>query len=346
MPVGADGYDVSIASKDISFSPTTAFVGDSVEITAVVRNNGTTAENVAVAFYLGTSLLDSRVMPVVPISANATGEWNTTGLAPGTYSIKVTIVAQGDTNTTNNNASASIILKKRPAALLVIESLQVSPAGLLDGALASINGTVQNNGDANASLDAVFLVDNATLGKTPLVINFGQKKNVSMAWNTSGKEGKHTTTLVLGSVRKDTPVTVGHRPRAVFKVSNVWLSEVQPTEGRSVTVNARIENTGDAAEEIIVVFKDNTNTFAQSKAKVYTPGESYNISAAWTAKKGARVLRVEVQGHPEAVDLYTVSPTALQKSSCGFSTIMPGVAIIAGCMGVVRWKGSGRRRVG
>jgi hypothetical protein len=346
FPAGATGYDVSIAAKDISFVPATAYIGDTVEITAIVRNNGTTAENVAVAFYLGSTLVDSEVKPVVPISATAKGQWNTTGLAPGTYSIKVTIVAQGDTNTSNNNASASISLTKRPAPVLVIDSMQVSPAGLIDGALASINGSVQNTGDANASLDAVFLVDNVSLGKTPFVLNIGQKKNVSMAWNTSGKEGKHSLSIVLGAIRKDLPVTVGHRPRAAFTVSNVRLSEVQPTEGRSVTVTAEVTNTGDAAEEIVVVFKDNTNTFAQSKAKVFTPGESHNISADWKAKKGARVLRIEVQGHPEAVDFYTVSPTGLQSSSCGFMTIMPGMAIIAGCVCVVRWKGPGRRRAG
>jgi uncharacterized repeat protein (TIGR01451 family) len=69
--VSAAGYDVSIASADVSFDPPTPQTGDVIEITAIVRNNGTTAENVNVTFYLGTTVLDKELKPVVPVSATA-----------------------------------------------------------------------------------------------------------------------------------------------------------------------------------------------------------------------------------------------------------------------------------
>jgi hypothetical protein len=295
-------------------------------------------------FYLGATVVDTKPLSVVPASATAIGQWNTTGLGPGTYKINITVVAQGDSNTTNNNASASILLKKRPMPVLVIESLQVSPTTLVDGALAYINGTVRNDGDANATLNASFVVDNGTAVKKPLVVSVGETKIVSIGWNTTGKEGNHMAVLTVESAKRTSYFTVNHRPQAVIDIDKVWISDKKPTEGRPVTVTAEVKNIGDAAEMVIVVFKDNTKTYAKSKPTLFNPGDVLNISADWTAGHGAHVLRVEVQGHPEAMNFYMVSPAALAKSTCGLQTIMPGVAILVGCVGLVRWKGPRRGR--
>jgi hypothetical protein len=343
--VQSAGYDVSVSGKDITIHPTSPYAGDLVDITVVVKNNGTTANNVAVAFYFGATLVDNKLLPVVSTSETAIGQWNTTGLGPGTYKINITLVAQGDSNTTNNNASANILLKKKPMSILVIESLRVSPTVLVDGVLAYINGTVRNDGDANATLDANFVVDNGTAVKKPLVISVGETKIVSIEWNTTGKEGNHMAVLTAGPAKKTSYFTVGHRPQAVIEVQKVWISDKKPTEGRPVTVTAEVKNIGDAAEMVIVVFKDNTKTYAKSKPTLFNPGDEHNVSTDWTAGHGAHVLRVEVQGHPEAMNFYMVSPTALAKSTCGLQTIMPGVAIIVGCVGLVRWKGQRRRRM-
>jgi len=348
LPLGtvqSAGYDVSISGKDITVHPTSPYAGDLVDITVIVMNNGTAANNVNVWFYLGATVVDTRPLSVVQASAAAIGQWNTTGLGPGTYKINVTVVAQGDSNTTNNNASASILLRKRPMPVLVIVSLQVAPTTLVEGVLAYINGTIRNDGDANATLDASFVVDNATTVKKPLVISIGETKVVGIEWNATGKEGNHMAVLTVGSAKRTSYFTVGHRAQAVIDVHKVWISDRKPTEGRPVTVTAEVKNIGDASEMLIVVFKDNTKTYAKSKPTLFNPGDVHNVSVDWTAGSGAHVLRVEVQGHPEAMNFYTVSPTPLAKSTCGFQTIMPGVAIIVGCVGLVRWKGQRRRRM-
>ena len=343
--VSAAGYDVSIASADVSFDPPTPQTGDIIEITALVRNNGTTAENVNVTFYLGTTVLDKELKPVVPVSATAKGHWNTTGMAPGTYKINITIAAALDTNQTNNKASASITLTKRPTAVLVIESLQASPSAPVEGNVVIINATVRNDGDANATVNANFLVDNVSIGKDPLVLPFGTKKNVSLAWNTTGKEGLHQLAVTVGSVKRTSQLTVAHRPMAVFEVTKVWLSDKAPTEGRDVQVSAEVKNVGDSSGEVIVVFKDNTRTYATSKPKVFLPGENHTYTAKWNARGGNRVLRVEVQDHPEAQNFMTVKPTSQGQSSCGFMTIMPGFIVLGGCVGLARWVGPRKKRV-
>jgi len=343
-PVQSAGYDVSVADKDITFNPKAPSSGDTVEINVTVRNVGPTAETVTVAFYHGATMFDYDVKPVVPAVAIAKGYWNTTGLPPGTYKVNVTVSASGDTNNSNNNASISIFLKKMPLPIIVIESLQVYPLIPVDGSSAAINGTVRNDGDANASVEVNFLIDNVSIGKTLLKLDMGNKKNVTFAWDTSSKEGKHEVAITIGTTKKAMPVTVAHKPRAIFEVTKVWISDKRPYTGREVRVYAEVVNIGDDSEDIVVVFKDNTRTYAQSKSKVYAPGENHTVSAAWTAKKGDNVLRVEVQDHPEASNFYTVKPINQGSSACGFSVMAPGMAIIAGCVGVVKLKGPRRQR--
>jgi hypothetical protein len=337
--VSATGYDVSISSSDVTIYPTLPMTGDVIEITAIIRNSGDNAENVNVTFNLGTSVVDKYFINVVPTSASAKGQWNTTGMAPGTYKINITVAAAFDTNQTNNKATVTITLTKRPVAVLVIESLQSSPSAPVDGTLVTITASVRNDGDANTTINANFLVDNVSIGKDPLVLPFGTKKNITMAWNTTGKEGKHQVAVTIGSVKKTSPLTVEHRPRAVFVVTKVWISDKAPTESRDVQVSAEIKNVGDASEEIVVVFKDNTKTYATSKPKVFLPGENHTFTAKWNAKGGNRVLRVEVQDHPEAQNFVTVKPTSQGKSTCGFMTIMPGFIVLGSCVGLVRWVG-------
>ncbi len=343
--VSAAGYDLSIASADVTIEPPSPLTGDIVEIAVLVRINGSTAENVNVTYYLGTIIIDKVLKNFVPSSTTAKGHWNTTGMAPGTYKINITIAAALDTNQTNNKATASITLTKRPEAVLVIESLQALPSAPVDGNVMTFNATVRNDGDVDATVNANFLVDNVSIGKDPLVLPLGTKKNVSVAWNTTGKEGKHQVAVTVGSVKRTLQLTVAHRPMAVFEVTYVKISDKAPTEGRDVQVSAEVKNVGDASGEAIVVFKDNTRTYATSKPKEFLPGENHTFTAKWNAKGGNRVLRVEVQDHPEAQNFMTIKPASQGKSSCGFMTIMPGFVVLGGCVGLARWAGPRKKRM-
>ena len=337
---------MSISSNDIVVPPK-AYAGDLVNISAIIHNSGDNANNVNVSIYNGVKLIDTRVIVTVPTSTLIMSQWNTTGLSPRTYRINITVKATGDTNISNNKAGVNITLLKKPLPIIVIESLQASPSIPVDGSKVTINATVRNDGDANSTVNANFLVDNVSIGTDPLVLPFGTKKNVTMAWNTTGKEGTHQIAVTVGSVKKTQQITVAHKPVAVFEVVKVWISDKAPTEGRDVTVYAEVKNVGDAPGEAIIVFKDNTNTFASSsnKPKVFLPGENQTYHATWSPKSGNQVLRVEVQDHPEAQNFISVKPASAGKSACGFQTIMPGFIVLGGCVGIVRFARPGKRRV-
>lgn len=345
--VQGQGYDVSVSDGDVSIDPAEPYAGDLVRISVVVRNKGATAENVAVAFYLGGELVDSHMSAVVPTSATAIGDWNTTGLAPGDYTINITAVAQGDTNSSNNNASVVITLEKRPEAVITIEGLEVVPKDVVDGDVVEVVGRVRNSGDIDTTRDAVFLVDGVTLEVKDLVLAKGDVKNVTAQWDTTGLEGEHEVALNVADKMESVMVTVGHRPVPFMVVERVWLDSEEPVEKTKVKVYAEVRNIGDeVATDVVVVFKDNVKTFAKTKARTYAANESHIVTVEWTAKTGKRVIRVEVEGYPDAVNHDAVEGVPLSARGCGYQVAFIGAAVVVGGVGLVRYKRKKRRRGG
>lgn len=343
--VTAQGCDVSVSTDDIAFDPATPNVGDEIEISVVVRNSGDTAENVAVAFYLGDELIDNDFKPVVPASATAFGTWDTTGLTPGDYTITVKAVAQDDTNRSNNNASKTVTLSKRPEAIIKIKSLSVPSTDIMDGDLVEIMATIANVGDANATVAVDFEIGQVKLGSTMLALDPNQTKNALQSWDTTGYEGDQNVTVRVGNVTKTLKVTVGHMPEAAFEVERVWMTDKEPLEKTTVRVYASIKNVGDAPAEIVVVFKANTKSFAKTKPRTYAAGENRTVYADWTATKGKRVIRVEVEGYPDATNHFTANVQDSSNRGCAFSVAFIGVALAVGGVGLVRYKRKGKRRV-
>jgi len=343
VPAQGVDPDVSISPDDISFDPSDPFVGDEVIIKAVIRNSGGHANDVSVFFKLGNETIDVSVKPDVPASATAFGQWDTTGLSEGEYIITVKVVAQGDTNTTNDIASKVINLTRKPEAKLTITSLTVTPDTFVDGDLVEVTAEVENTGDADTTLDVKFDVEGTELGNKTLVLPKGSKKKANVTWDTDGMEGDQNLTVTAGAATKTLKVTVDHRPVAKFVVEKVWLSENEPLEKARVKVHTTITNQGDAPEIVTVVFKDNINLIEQKKDVTFLPYETKNLSAEWQAVKGTRVIRVEVDGHPDAVNFKEVDVIPITSRGCGRSIMALVLALVVGCVGLVKWKGKKRK---
>jgi hypothetical protein len=336
--------DVSVATEDITFDPQEPFVGDEVIITVVIRNSGDPADNVGIGFYLGTDLIGNDLKPVVPASATSSVTWNTSGLDPGDHEVTIKLSASGDTNTTNDSASKTITFKKKPVAVIVINSIVSNPSSPVDGDVANITAELENIGDADAQLNVDFSVDSVDLGRKVLILPKGSKKTAQMSWDTDGKEGVNNITVTAGDAKKTVQVTVKHKPRPDFIVKRVWVSDNEPLEKTKIKIKAEVWNAGDAAETVTIVFKDNVRTIGSKKDVLFQPNETKTIEIDWTARKGERVLRVEVEGYPEATNHETVDVVDLQSRGCGYSVGFVGVAMVVGCVGLVGWKKKKRRQ--
>jgi len=89
--------------EPLNFRLHNACIGESVAISATVKNVGT--ETFSVSAYYDTNLIETK--NVADLTAGATKDldftWNTAGIASGDYTIKVTAeTVSGETNTNNN----------------------------------------------------------------------------------------------------------------------------------------------------------------------------------------------------------------------------------------------------
>jgi hypothetical protein len=330
--------DVYITQDDISFDPAEPFVGDNVVISAVIRNSGGQATDVAVIFKVGDEVIHTDLKPVVPASATSMAQWDTSGLADGEHTISVKVVATGDTNSSNDTATTTINLKKRPEALIVINSLTVAPEELVDGDTAEVVAEVENKGSADEpDLDVTFTIGETELGTKVLVLPKGTKKKANVTWETEGMEGSQVIKVVAGNATRTITVTVDHKPRARLVVDQVWLSENEPIEKSKVVVHAQVTNKGDAPDKVNIVFKDNVKVIGK-KEVTFLPYETKNVTMEWTAKAGKRVIRVEVEGYPEAENHKEVDVIPISSRGCGGRIILVAVALTVGCVGMVRLK--------
>jgi len=107
-------HDVTVSHLQ---SPTTGIVGDLVRVNVTVANHGLLSETLDVQIMVnGTSTAEIGSVQVQRLGQTAVALiWNTTGYAPGAYSIiaRVTLV-KGEENLGNNSQAANIVLKSRP----------------------------------------------------------------------------------------------------------------------------------------------------------------------------------------------------------------------------------------
>lgn len=143
-------FDLSISANDISFNPPSPKIGDTVKITASIRNNGKThAFPVAVKFFNGNPDQGGRLLDEDTVDAiidasgteNAIIYWYTAGENVGTREIWVKVDPGNhfsETNENNNSAYKTIVFSGVEETIPDI-SLNVS----LNGASISFNRWIE-----------------------------------------------------------------------------------------------------------------------------------------------------------------------------------------------------------
>jgi len=110
-------HDVAVTG--VTPSPTEVTVGETVNITVVVENNGTAVETFNVTAYYDTTEIDTQTVTDLAAedTETLTFTWNTTGVAADNYTITATVttVIPGETNFANNEKiDGQVKLKEKP----------------------------------------------------------------------------------------------------------------------------------------------------------------------------------------------------------------------------------------
>jgi hypothetical protein len=139
-----------IAVIGVTPSPTLVRLGELVNVTVDVKNNGTVGESFNVTVYYDTTAIETKT--VVNLAPNATHSftlsWNTMDASEGIYRIKAEADPLPEETVTENN----MLVSSSMARVAVSQYITVVPVGTLDEALTpGMNYTISIYTDYNGS---------------------------------------------------------------------------------------------------------------------------------------------------------------------------------------------------
>lgn len=276
--------------------------GNEVTITTLVMNQGTVVlSNIQVQVYLGSSLVDSRVISsldsyqVQAFNIN----WKTGGLAEGIYNITAQVQTfPNEADLTDNAYSCQVELTTAEQEIfhdIEVNNVESSKLEALQGDTVDITVVVRNNGNVAESTN-VTVYYNESLIERIHVTEFapGAQRVLVFQWNTAGvQEG---TYKIIGAaepvpeevntennVYHDGIVTVIRLLHPARDVAVTALSAV-PTvseEGLPIIISATVGNLGNESESFTLqVFYDD---FPITSVDIHSlaPETDQNVSVVW-----------------------------------------------------------------
>jgi len=232
-------HDVAIT--DVTASPSKVLKGDPVTVTVNATNLGSVPESFSVnAYYDGALIGTEPVNNLLPGTFTIlTFNWNTAGVALGTYTIKANATLPLDTDTSNNQKTdGTVKIMQKPVA-----SFTYNPVPAIENATTTFTSTSTSTGGP---------IINYTW-------NFGDG-NTTWTTATSIKHvyalfGTYTVTLTV----EDSDHLTNSTSQSVLVLRHdVAVTDVTPYrswiyEGRSVDINVTIANFGNFTEPTVDV---------------------------------------------------------------------------------------------
>lgn len=310
--------DLGVAADDIAFSDPNPGEGDSVTVSAVVRNLGDkAAADVLVRFLDEGAAFAERTLASVPAGGSATASADL--LIAGEFEHSIRVVADPEDavregNEGNNEASKLLPVKFSAPDLEVLSgdisfSLEPEP-----GETVTISAVVRNVGDRalTAGFEVAFLEGATPLGTAAApALGEGAGASVSLDWVATGPPGEHTMTVQADPagqvheqrksnneasralhVRGPDLVVADLRVPDHNPASDVGPGQAEP--GDAAPLEAVVTNQGDAAsQQAQASFEVDGAPVGTAAVPGLAPGASATVSVTWVASGafGAHPLR-------------------------------------------------------
>jgi len=232
--------NLTTSYKDMTIIPNPANEGGSVNISALIKNDGfSPASNIAVNFYKGVPGVDGVLFGSQTISSLNPGESNRVSIdwmnimESGERIIYVQIDSDNqikEIREDDNDAFITLKILSLPDFAVSTNSIVFTPSAPKDGDVVSIQVTVQNKGEQGASNVPVKAYEGNTLIGSQIIpsISGNYQAGVSFSYDTTGKSGVHRITVIV-----DPDNTIieqsddNNQASRTFGVqdANLWLTE-------------------------------------------------------------------------------------------------------------------------
>lgn len=180
-------HDVALLS--ITPSKTVVGQGYTVAIELIVENQGDLAETFNVSTYANSTLISLQVCNLYPYSnATLSFDWNTSGMATGTYVIRAEIPpVSGETDTGDNTLVDGAITLEIPKHDVATVDVETSPSIALPGSTVQVDVLIANLGNVRETFNVTAYANATAIGTiTVTAMDFAETQTVIFVWNTTG----------------------------------------------------------------------------------------------------------------------------------------------------------------
>lgn len=191
-------YDIAILN--VVPSGLAVFIGDILNITVTVINNGTTRnENFNITVFSNSSHIDTKTVLVLPPGEEDTTVfyWNTSSLFPGNYTISAnTSIVSGESNIANNQLVDGIIeLTNEPINDIAIKSIIPFKTIVFEGYCFSLNITIENQGNLPETFNITIYGNHNILNETRTSLDAGYSETLVYSWEVFDAQAYETYIL-------------------------------------------------------------------------------------------------------------------------------------------------------
>lgn len=313
--------DLAITATDIAVTPSAPSAGESIAVTATIRNTGLEAAGNVIVRLLdnGVTFGEQTITAIAPGGSGQT-VFAISPLTPVGEHILTIAVDPGNTIveiSKANNSATTRIWARAPADLVVQpEYLTITPAYPKPGEAITLAAAIANMGESDAGAFTADLYDgDPNNGGTKLGsfsnpgIVAGQLGNGSISFSLAAA-GNHTLTLVVDpqhaipelSTTNNTAqkaVTVNATGGTGFidltiPMNGLHIAPQRPHAGESVTVTLLAENLGtEVASADVQLFDGNPvagGVLLYKSSVSLNAGESRTLTVPWQIPSGVRTL--------------------------------------------------------
>ena len=174
-----------ISANSLSCLPTEIYMGQAVNITVSVQNEGTVTEIFNVTTYANASAIQTQTITLESrASTSIVFTWNTTDAPPGNYTISAYAhPVIHETDIEDNTCTNGIVrIIKRDIAIITTTA---SKTIIGQGFCLDINCTVVNRGDHVETFDVFAYADSFLIKELQITLNPKENKTLSFTWNTT-----------------------------------------------------------------------------------------------------------------------------------------------------------------
>lgn len=284
--------------ENITWSPESLSIGDSVTFTVSLKNQGTGKSDFSyVAYYIDGVYLSSAYIDQMS-SGNTTSRTFTWTAQNGSHDIKVIADKENRVIESDESNNEKTIIFSTPAPDLIVQNITWPAESQSIGDSVTFTIAIKNQGDMEADFSRLYLyLDGSSAGYLEVeVINAGSVALKDFTW--TAQNGPHDIKVIADKENQVTESDESNNEKTVtfpapdLIVQSISWTPVSPSAGDNVTFTVRIENKSSIKTGFSQLYFYIDDSFiGYQSVEELDAGNVVLKNFTWTAEEGSHSLK-------------------------------------------------------